>query len=84
MGWPVSWLKEMIDAEAFDLWCRYHERFPLDDQSNHHYPVAALEATLINVNRAPNTPSASMSDRLLFAQRKERHIDEVLADNDAW
>lgn len=82
MGWPVAWLKEMVSADEFDDWCRYHARYPLDDQSNHHFPIASLEAALINVNRREGTRAVSLFDRLIFQKNKERSIDEDLASDD--
>ena len=79
MGYPKGWLKEMISAEEFDEWCLYHQHYPLDDQSNHHYPVAQLEATLINLNRAQGVESVSLFDRLIFG-KKEQDIEQLLAE----
>lgn len=71
-----------MSAEEFDEWCLYHQQFPLDDQSNFHYPIAQLEATLININRAQSTPPVSFQDRLMFKPRKERSFEDILQSED--
>lgn len=67
-----------MSAEQFDRWAAYNRIRPINDQANHHFPIAQLEATLININRGQNTRAVSFKDRLLFG-REEPDIEDVLA-----
>lgn len=71
MGWPVDWLKQMISAEEFDLWCKYYRHHPFDDQSNHHVPIASLQTTVANL--AGN--KAKLTDFLVFRKRDDDKPD---------
>ena len=71
-----------MPAEEFDDWCIYHRHFPLDDQSNFHYPIAQLEATLININRAQGAPAVTLFDRLIFKKRPAVDPEDFLENGD--
>ena len=81
MGWPVAWLQEIISAEEFDKWCVYHRHYPLDDQSNHHYPIAQLEATLMNINRSEHGKEWNLFESLIFKRPDtDSDIESQLAE----
>lgn len=91
MGWPVEWLQEMISAEAFDKWCLYHARYPLDDQSNFHMPLASLHASFLSSKSAERRSDSSkvfkISECMVFAERKdgeEGEFDENLIMSPRW
>jgi hypothetical protein len=71
----------MSDAE-FRRWQLFHAETPIDDQSNHHFPLAYLQSTLVNVNRdTKKTQPARMRDFLLFRRppdQDEQDIDALL------
>ncbi len=71
MGWPVEWLKRMISVEEFDLWCRYYQRQPFDDQSNHHVPLASLQATVANFGGGKK----KLTDFLVFRKSDDEKPD---------
>lgn len=68
MGWPVSWLKRMIPAREFDLWCEYYRRRPFDDESVHQTHLAQLTSIYVNANRAEHTAPTRARDFLLYRQ----------------
>ena len=63
---PIRMLEELLDAEDFDDWCTWHRWYPLDDQSNHHLPVANLHAAFLNANSTKGSKTYSFRDCLLF------------------
>jgi hypothetical protein len=71
MGWPVEWLKRMISADEFDLWCRYYERRPFDDENVHHVPVAALTREFVGMFRGSDQEPLTLSDFLVFHPRNK-------------
>ena len=81
MGWPVRWLKEMIDESEFALWCKYFQHRPFDDQSNFHYPIANLTATVANLAGG----SRKLTDFLIFRKQdpggSDSEIDVLLRQN---
>ena len=75
-------MKRRLSArETIELFA-YCERYPIDDESNFHFPVAQLEATMINLQRAQGSQPVSLFDRLIFG-KPEVDIEEQLA-NDNW
>ena len=57
---------------------------PIDDRSNAQMPIAYLHSSLLNANRDPKKQRPFiMQDTLLFKPcEDERHIDDVLMDED--
>jgi hypothetical protein len=70
----------MMSAEQFDRWCDYHRIIPLDDQSNHHWPLAQLDATMLNINRPQGAPAVKAESRLLFGRTAETDIEDQLEE----
>lgn len=69
-----------MSAEQFDRWCDYHRICPLDDQSNHHWPIAQLEATLININRSEQAKAVTFRDRLLFGRNDDTDLEQDILE----
>ena len=59
------------EARDFALYC---QTSPIDDQANHHWPIASLQATVANIMGGQTKPE----DFLLFREREEQSIDELL------
>ena len=53
---------------------------PIDDQSNFHFPIAQLEATLRNVNRGEHGEIVSFKDCLLFKD-EDSDLESDLINN---
>jgi hypothetical protein len=84
MGWPVAWLKRMIDADEFDRWCEYYRRRPFDDESVHQTHLAQLTSIYVNANRGDDTPPTRPADFLLYrAPEPEKTGDDLDAMLDA-
>lgn len=79
----VDWLKEIMPADEFDRWVAYYRIRPFDDESNFQIPIAGLHATLININRAPNSRPTTREECMPFRRAPERDIDQILA-SDEW
>lgn len=61
------------NREALQL-KRYARHHPIDDQSNHHLPVAHLHASMRNMMGG----KVELSDLMIFREREEMHIDDLL------
>lgn len=59
-------MKRRLSARETREFFAYCAINPIDDQSNFHFPIAQLEATLRNVNRGNNTEASTFRDCLLF------------------
>jgi len=77
MGWPVEWLKRMMSAEEFDMWCRYYRERPFDDESVHHVPIALLTSTYVNAHIQRGKPRVKVSDFLVFRQNRETSAEDL-------
>jgi hypothetical protein len=71
MGMPVCMLKRIMPAVEFEEWVLFHSESPIDDQSNHHLPVAQLTAYVAAANRGKNDPPKKISDFMLFTKKPE-------------
>jgi hypothetical protein len=78
----VDILENEMPIEVYERYADYNRRNPIDDQTNHHYPIAQLSALLYNINRG-NSRAKKMTDFLVIPPEDNRHIDDVLA-NDDW
>lgn len=77
MGWPVEWLKRMISAREFDMWCKYFERRPFDDESVHHVPIALLTSTYVNSQLPKGADGTTASDFLVFRKKEPEKPADV-------
>lgn len=75
MGWPVEWLKRMISAREFEMWCKYFRRRPFDDESVYHVPIAQLASLYTNAHLAENKESTTPSDFLTFRPKQTQSVD---------
>lgn len=66
-----------MTAREFEQWILFHNETPIDDQSNHHWPIAQLTAHVVNANRGKDSPTPKVSDFLLFRPRVEESGDGV-------
>ncbi len=74
----------MLSARQVAEFFEYVRRNPIDDQSNFHYPMAALHATLVNLKQDPTAPKRKMREFLLF--RDPEQDDDIESDilNGDW
>lgn len=77
----AEWKRSMSEKE-FRRWAQFARQEPMDDQANHHYPLAALRADFINANRAANAQPVEIRDCLLFAPRSEEAVEDQLLSGD--
>ena len=47
---PVFQLKETIDADEFDGWCRFMRHYPFDPESMYLVPAALVASTIVNAH----------------------------------
>lgn len=69
-------MKRRLSARETREFFAYVAINPIDFQSNFHFPIAALEATLRNVNGAQ--PQKSFKDCLLFNRSEEGDLESDL------
>lgn len=74
MGMPVCALKRIMPAQEFEQWILFNAESPIDDQSNHHWPIAQLTAYFAAANRGKDQRPKPISEFLLF--RKKPQVDE--------
>lgn len=75
MGMPVCMLKRVMPQTEFEQWVYFHGEFPIDDQSNHHWPLAQLTAYVAAANRGKNDKPKGIADFLLFRRKPEPQED---------
>lgn len=81
MGWPIKWLKEMIDEEEFEVWCRYFRRHPFDPVSLHQIPTAQLCAMYAGAHSAQGSATPRPSDFLPgIREESDADIERKLAE----
>jgi hypothetical protein len=82
-GLPPRTAKQMLTAREAEDFKRYCARYPIDDESNFHAPMAQLTAMYANVNRASGSKPATIPEFLLFREQEpEADIDEQLLTGD--
>ena len=81
-GRTIAEWKRVMTEKEFRRWAQFMSQEPMDDQSNFHYPLAALRADFINANRASNSEPVKISDCLLFANRDEPDVEDQLLNGD--
>jgi hypothetical protein len=69
-------MKRRLSARETREFFAYVAINPIDFQSNFHFPIAQLEATLRNVNGA--NPQASFKDCLLFNRKDGDDLESQL------
>lgn len=74
-GVPVTVLRETIDADEFDGWCRFYRHCPFDPESLHWGPAAMITATIINAHGGDKNRNAVSAER--FIPSRARSTDEV-------
>jgi hypothetical protein len=69
-----------MTEDEFRAWWAFHATTPIDDQSNHHVPVAYLQASLVNLNTPKEKPRVKLKDFLLWSRQPEQEpdIDDLL------
>ena len=72
-------MKRRLSSRETREFFAYCATNPIDDQSNFHFPIAQLEATLRNVNGAE--PQASFKDCLLFNRDDGSDLESDLINN---
>jgi hypothetical protein len=76
-GLPPRIAKRILthkEAVELRLWVQTN---PIDDQSNHHLPVASLQSTVANIMGG----NAKITDYLIFNADRGNDIDAILRDN---
>jgi len=76
MGMPVCVLKRIMPAQEFESWILFHAESPIDDQSNHHWPIALLTAHFANANRGKDDPPRKVSDFMIFRPKPAEPVDD--------
>lgn len=62
------------EVRDFILYCSEN---PIDDQSNHHFPIAQLGALTANINRAKDAKPYLPSDFMLGGGESEEASDDL-------
>lgn len=63
------------EAREFLLYCAHN---PIDDQSNHHLPLASLQSTVSNMMGG----KTKLQDFLLFKPKEEPSLEDQIAYGD--
>lgn len=74
--------KAMMSAREAAEFFAYAAGNPLDDQSNHHLPIASLQASYLNSKRESGKAPFKIQDFLLFGERKETDVEDDLLNGD--
>jgi hypothetical protein len=82
MGMPVCALKRIMPMQEFEQWVLFHAESPIDDQSNHHWPIAQLTAYFAAANRGKDQSARPTSDFLLFRKKPEPSDDDGVSMQD--
>lgn len=80
MGYPLSILKRLMTHREFLGWCRFYSVEPFDDQRCFDRPAAAVQATMANIKRGPDTAAFQVADFLPYPHDRS---DDVEQDIDA-
>jgi hypothetical protein len=70
--------KRILTAREAKEFATYCARYPIDDESNHHIPVANLHTTVANMMGG----KTKITDHLVFRKRGETDLDEMLLSGD--
>ncbi len=67
------------EAAEFFAFCTHN---PIDDQSNFHYPIAALHANFINMKQDQSAPKRKLREFLLFRDPEETDLEDDILNGD--
>lgn len=79
MATPVCILKRIMPEMEFQQWMLYHRHYPLDDQANHHEPVARLSALMFNINRGKDARPLTALDFLPYREKPPVEDEDIEA-----
>lgn len=74
--------KRMLTTNEANDFLRYCQRFPIDDESNHHVPTGQIAMILANVNRDSTSQPYTLDQFLIYRPTEDPNIDDLLLNGD--